>query len=73
MVEKLCTHYGTEICEIEGRKYYAFPEVNNLADPKVLRLLVNLIHIQLYTGLWQFFIIMSWLHPNPFASELWVS
>ncbi|KAJ0173212.1 hypothetical protein K1T71_011388 [Dendrolimus kikuchii] len=35
MVEKLCTHYGEVICEIEGRKYYAFPEVGNLAETKV--------------------------------------
>ncbi|CAH0713670.1 unnamed protein product, partial [Brenthis ino] len=35
MVEKLCKHYGEEICEHEDVIYYAFPEVKNLAKPQV--------------------------------------
>ncbi|XP_038214365.1 N-glycosylase/DNA lyase [Zerene cesonia] len=35
MVEKLCTQYGDKICEVDGTSYYAFPEVKNLAQPKV--------------------------------------
>lgn len=35
MVEKLCTHYGEEICKHDGITYYAFPEVDNLAEGKV--------------------------------------
>ncbi|XP_026313497.1 N-glycosylase/DNA lyase isoform X3 [Hyposmocoma kahamanoa] len=35
MVEKLCTHYGEEICHHEGITYYAFPEVEKLSEAKV--------------------------------------
>lgn len=35
LVEKLCTNYGDKICEINGASYYSFPEVEQLADPKV--------------------------------------
>ncbi|CAG4932403.1 unnamed protein product [Colias eurytheme] len=35
MVEKLCTQYGDKICELDGTSYYAFPEVEKLAQPKV--------------------------------------
>lgn len=32
MIEKLCKQYGEQICEIDDIKYYAFPEVDSLAD-----------------------------------------
>lgn len=35
MVEKLCHNYGPFICEYEGTKYHAFPNVTDLADEKV--------------------------------------
>lgn len=35
MVEKLCTHYGEEICIHDGTTYYAFPEVEKLSKPEV--------------------------------------
>lgn len=35
MVEKLCTHYGEKICEVNEKVYYAFPNVEKLAHPKV--------------------------------------
>lgn len=35
MVEKLCKHYGEEICELDGMKYYSFPDVEKLANPQV--------------------------------------
>ncbi|CAH0402677.1 unnamed protein product [Chilo suppressalis] len=35
MVEKLCTHYGDEICTVDGVTYYSFPQIENLADNKV--------------------------------------
>ncbi|XP_052738768.1 N-glycosylase/DNA lyase isoform X2 [Bicyclus anynana] len=35
LVEKLCKHYGEEICEFDGVAYYSFPDVENLSDPKV--------------------------------------
>ncbi|KAG6449750.1 hypothetical protein O3G_MSEX006239 [Manduca sexta] len=35
MVEKLCSQYGDEICKHDGVTYYAFPEVEQLAQPEV--------------------------------------
>ncbi|CAH0550640.1 unnamed protein product [Brassicogethes aeneus] len=35
MVEKLAKFYGKEICEYNNEMYYAFPEVENLADDSV--------------------------------------
>ncbi|XP_047516431.1 N-glycosylase/DNA lyase [Pieris napi] len=35
MVEKLCTHYGEKICEVNDISYYSFPDVDKLAQPKV--------------------------------------
>ncbi|CAH2233943.1 jg21426 [Pararge aegeria aegeria] len=35
MVEKLCKHYGEEICEQDGVTYYSFPDVEKLSTPKV--------------------------------------
>jgi len=35
MVEKLATFYGSEICDIDGTSYHAFPEVEALAQPEV--------------------------------------
>lgn len=35
MVEKLCKHYGEEICELDGMMYYSFPDVEKLANPQV--------------------------------------
>ncbi|CAG9791576.1 unnamed protein product [Diatraea saccharalis] len=31
MVEKLCTHYGDEICTTDGVTYFSFPQVEKLA------------------------------------------
>ncbi|CAG9137113.1 unnamed protein product [Plutella xylostella] len=35
MVEKLCTHYGEEICSHEDVTYYSFPTVDKLSPPEV--------------------------------------
>lgn len=35
MVEKMCTLYGEIIGEKNGHSYYAFPDVDRLADPTV--------------------------------------
>ncbi|XP_045771154.1 N-glycosylase/DNA lyase [Maniola jurtina] len=35
MVEKLCKHYGEEICELDGMMYYSFPDVEKLANPQI--------------------------------------
>ncbi|KAJ8951220.1 hypothetical protein NQ318_010247 [Aromia moschata] len=35
MVEKLARFYGEEICEIDGEKYFSFPNVEALADSSV--------------------------------------
>lgn len=35
MVEKLCIYYGKFIREVDGEKYYSFPETNVLAQPTV--------------------------------------
>ncbi|KOB67824.1 putative N-glycosylase/DNA lyase, partial [Operophtera brumata] len=42
LVEKLCTHYGEEICQHDGVTYYAFPEVEKLSQSKVESELRNL-------------------------------
>lgn len=35
MIEKMCVLYGNKICEVNGVTYYAFPEVEALAQPGV--------------------------------------
>lgn len=35
LVNKLCLHYGTKICDYEDREYYAFPNLESLAKPGV--------------------------------------
>ncbi|XP_066141693.1 N-glycosylase/DNA lyase [Euwallacea fornicatus] len=35
MVEKLAKFYGNEICEVEGRTHYSFPDVEKLAGAEV--------------------------------------
>ncbi len=35
MVEKLCTFYGEEIGELNGKTYYDFPKVQKLVEPDV--------------------------------------
>ncbi|KAM3964033.1 8-oxoguanine DNA glycosylase [Aphomia sociella] len=35
MVEKLCAHYGEEICTYNGVTYYSFPVVEKLSQPEV--------------------------------------
>lgn len=35
MVEKLCHNYGPLICEYEGTKYFAFPNITELSNEKV--------------------------------------
>lgn len=35
MVEKLCTYFGDEICEIEGKQYHAFPNLVALSADDV--------------------------------------
>ena len=35
MVEKLCVHYGTAICDLDGRTLYSFPTVERLAEKEV--------------------------------------
>ncbi|XP_055546672.1 N-glycosylase/DNA lyase isoform X2 [Wyeomyia smithii] len=35
LVEKICTHYGTKICDYQGTTYYNFPDVKSLASPEV--------------------------------------
>lgn len=47
MVEKLCKHYGEEICEHEGVVYYAFPEVEKLAKPQVNNKFFFVLHAQI--------------------------
>ncbi|XP_059052943.1 N-glycosylase/DNA lyase [Achroia grisella] len=42
MVEKLCLHYGEEICTHNEVKYYSFPSVEKLAQPEVESKLRNL-------------------------------
>lgn len=35
LVEKLCKNYGPRICDVNGVAYHAFPNFDELADPKV--------------------------------------
>ena len=35
MVEKLCTHYGRHVCQLEGKDYFTFPTVQALAADEV--------------------------------------
>lgn len=35
LVEKLCTMYGSRICDIGGDTYYAFPDYVAMAEPEV--------------------------------------
>lgn len=35
LVEKLCKNYGPKICDVNGVAYHAFPNFDELMDPKV--------------------------------------
>lgn len=35
MVENLCIFYGDKICNLEGKDYFAFPNIERLAKPDV--------------------------------------
>lgn len=41
-MNKLCIHYGVKICEVDGQEYFAFPELNQLAQEGVEEKLRNL-------------------------------
>lgn len=42
MVEKLCSHYGEKICELNGKEYYSFPKVESLTGDGVEKKLKTL-------------------------------
>jgi N-glycosylase/DNA lyase len=35
MVENLCVFYGDKICNLDGKDYFAFPNIERLAKPDV--------------------------------------
>lgn len=35
LVNKLCSHYGEKICEVDGQEYFAFPELSALSKDGV--------------------------------------
>ncbi|XP_031621247.1 N-glycosylase/DNA lyase [Contarinia nasturtii] len=41
LVEKLCKNYGPKICDLNGVAYHAFPNFDELTDPKVEQELRN--------------------------------
>lgn len=41
LVEKLCRNYGPKICDVNGIAYHAFPNYDELMDPKVKNLSVE--------------------------------
>lgn len=35
LIDKLCKHFGDEVCELDGERYYAFPTAKRLANANV--------------------------------------
>lgn len=42
LVNKLCTHYGEKICDLDGQEYFSFPVLSQLAKDGVEEKLRNL-------------------------------
>ncbi|XP_043273488.1 N-glycosylase/DNA lyase [Venturia canescens] len=41
MVEKMCTHFGKKICQVDKKQYYDFPTIEALSQAKVENILRN--------------------------------